>query len=242
MTAKKIKVLYVDDEENNLVAFRANFRKDYEVYTAISADEALALLEINTAQIIISDQRMPHVTGVTFLEKTLKLYPDCIRLLITGQSDIEIVIEAINRGQISKFLQKPWDWEKLAIAIDHCVTLYKSRIELRSKNEELEKTNEELNKFVYSISHDLRSPLTSILGIINLAKIKPELNVASSYFDMIEGRILKLDLFIKKILDYYKNARTEDVYKEIDFNNLITTIWENLKNQDDSIEFDLQIN
>ncbi len=241
MAEEKIKVLYVDDEENNLVAFRANFRKEYNVYTATSASEALLMLEKEPIHIIISDQRMPNTTGVEFLEQTVKLYPDCVRLLITGQSDIEVVIEAINRGQVSKFIQKPWDWEKLSIAIDNCATLYKSRIELKLKNEELQKANDELNKFVYSVSHDLRSPLTSILGVINLTKLTPELNVATSYFEMIEGRVLKLDNFIKKIIDYYKNARDEEVRDIIDFNSLITSVWNTLKNQNNSIHFELSV-
>ncbi|MBI3521157.1 MAG: hybrid sensor histidine kinase/response regulator [Bacteroidetes bacterium] len=242
MITEKIKVLYVDDEENNLVAFRANFRKEYDVYTAISAAEALALLETTPIHIIISDQRMPQTTGVEFLEQTVKLYPDSIRLLITGQSDIEVVIEAINRGQVSKFIQKPWDWEKLSIAMDNCATLYRSRIELKLKNIELQKANDELNKFVYSVSHDLRSPLTSILGVINLTKMTPELNVASSYFEMIEGRVLKLDNFIKKIIDYYKNARDEENKDTIDFQALISSVWNTLKNQNQEIEFDLTVN
>ena len=239
MASEKIKILYVDDEEHNLVSFRANFRKQYDVYTAIHADEALELLKSTLIPIIISDQRMPHITGVEFLEQTVKLYPDCIRLLITGQADIEIVIEAINRGQVSKYIQKPWDWDKLSIAIDNCVTLYTSRIELKLKNEELQKANDELNKFVYSISHDLRSPLTSIMGVVNLTKLIPELKVAGSYFEMIEGRVLKLDGFIKKIIDYYKNSRSEEARDVIDFNELISSIWQTLKNQDVSINFEL---
>lgn len=242
MTPEKIKVLFVDDEENNLVAFRANFRKEYEVITALSAVEAFSLLETNAAQIIISDQRMPHTTGVEFLEQTVKLYPDCIRLLITGHADIEVVIEAINRGQVSKFIKKPWDWEKLSMAIDNCVTLYKSKVELKIKSEELQKINDELNKFVYSVSHDLRSPLTSILGVINLTKLLPELRVADSYFGMIEGRVMKLDGFIKKIIDYYKNSRSEEIKDRIEFKSMISLIWYTLNHQDNLIKFELSVN
>lgn len=239
MIPEKIKVLYVDDEEQNLISFRANFRKEYEVYTAISAEDALTLLSDVQIPIIISDQRMPNTTGVEFLEKTLKLYPDCIRLLITGYSDIENVIEAINRGQISKYIQKPWDWEKLAIAIDNCVTLYTSRLELKSKNEQLKKANDELQQFVYSISHDLRSPLTSILGVINLTKSIGELRIADPYFELIEGRVLKLDEFIKNILDYYRNSKTEIVNENIQFQPLILSIWDTLRSYDNKINFEL---
>lgn len=240
--SEKIRVLYVDDEEQNLISFRANFRKQYDVFTAISADEALDLLSKNVIPIIISDQKMPHTSGVEFLEKTVTLYPDCIRLLITAQSDIEIVIEAINRGQISKYIQKPWDWDKLSIAIDNCVTVYTSQIELKLKNAELQKANDELNKFVYSVSHDLRAPLTSIMGVINLTKLLPELKVGEEYFKMIEGRVLKLDDFIKKIIDYYKNARAETVNERIEFDVFINSIWETFRNQNPSIIFKLNVN
>ncbi len=242
MVSEKVKILYVDDEENNLIAFRANFKREYEVYTAISAEIALSLLESNSIYIIISDERMPHITGVEFLEKVAKLYPDTVRLLITGHSDIDIVIQAINRGQVSKFIHKPWDWEKLEISIDHCVTIYKSRTELKLKNEELQKTNDELNKFVYSVSHDLRSPLTSILGLINLTKLKPELRVADTYFDMIENRVMTLDNSVKKIIDYYKNARSEGRIEEVNLNSIITEIWNNLKNENKTINFEFVIN
>jgi len=102
----KTSILYVDDEENNLNSFRAQFRKQYEVFTAVNAKDAFRVLEKNKIHIIISDQRMPQTTGVEFLEKTIEKYPDSMRLLITAYADIDIVIEAINRGQINKFIQK----------------------------------------------------------------------------------------------------------------------------------------
>ena len=237
--SKKIKILYVDDEENNLISFRANFRKDYEVLTAISAHDAFIILEKEIVQIIISDQRMPNTTGVEFLEQTLKLYPDSIRLLITAHTDIEIFIEAINRGQITKYIQKPWDLEKLSLAIDHCVTIYNSRVELQLKNTELQKVNDELTKFAYSVSHDLRSPLTSILGIINLSKIVPEMHVASHYFEMIESRVFKLDAFIKNLIDHSKNARNENINVTINLKAFIASIWEAYKPQDNNVDFEL---
>lgn len=237
---EKIKILYVDDEEQNLVSFRANFRKTYDVFTAISAEVAFELLKEHNIPIVISDQRMPKMSGVEFLEKVFLIYPDSIRLLITGQSDIETVIEAINRGQVSKYIQKPWDWDKLSMAIDHCVTIYTSRIELKLKNDELTKANDELNKFVYSVSHDLRSPLTSILGIINLVKVSPELKVAEEHIKMIEGRVLKLDSFIKNIINYYKNARLENFLDKVDLNMLMSEVLDDFKELTKGIQINLK--
>lgn len=241
LNSKNIRLLYVDDEENNLIAFRAFFWKKYEVYTANSAADAFKIMESVSVHVIISDQRMPNTTGIEFLEKTCIKYPDCIRLLITAQSDIEVIIDAINRGQISKYIQKPWDWEKLSIIIEHCADMYFSKNELKIKNEELQKTNDELNRFVYSVSHDLRSPLMSILGIIQLSKLNDEMKAAEEYFKIIETSVLKLDNFIKDIIEYYKNSRSEEVLDKIHFKELVTYVIDTMKNQDSSINFEVDV-
>jgi len=238
---ERIRVLYVDDEENNLIAFRAYFRKDYEVYTAISAAEAFRLLDSIEMQVIISDQRMPQMAGTDFLEKTIAIYPEAIRLLITGQSDIDTVIEAINRGQITKYLQKPWDWETFRIILEHCADLYRGRKEIKTKNLLLQKTNDELNLFIYSASHDLRSPLMSILGIVQLAKIDTELQMDGEHLQLIEDNIIKLDLYIKNVIDYYRNSRSMEIADKIDFHKLIHETFENLKYQNQAVHFETNI-
>ena len=237
----KIKVLYVDDEENNLNSFKAYFRKDYEIYTATSAAEGLRLLDNIEMNIIVSDQRMPVISGTEFLEKSILKYPDAIRLLITGQSNIDTVIEAINRGQVTKYLQKPWDWEKFRITMENCSDLYKNRIELQVKNQQLEKANDELNRFVYSASHDLRSPLMSILGVVQLAKMDEEMNVAGEYFQIIENSVHKLDKYLKNIIDYYQNSRSEEMMDQIDFESMVHEVIDILKNQDHLVSFETVI-
>lgn len=238
---ERMKVLYVDDEENNLLSFRAFFRKDYEIYTATSALEALRLLDSIEMNIIVSDQRMPGTQGIEFLERTIQKYPDSIRLLITGQSDINTVIEAINRGQVSKYLQKPWDWEKFRLTLENCAELYTARTELKVKNEQLQKANDELNRFVYSASHDLRSPLMSILGVTELAKTDEKVTNADYYLGLIEKSVLKLDDYIKNIIDYYQNTRSEELLENVDFNYLVKDVIDSLKNQDQSVNFEFNI-
>lgn len=237
----KTSILYVDDEENNLNSFRAHFRKQYEVFTALNASDAYELLEKNEIHIIISDQRMPKTTGVEFLEGTIEKYPDSMRLLITAYSDLDLVIQAINRGQISKFLQKPWDWEKLSLAIENCALSYKSKMELRRKNEQLQKLNDELNKFIYSISHDIRSPLMSILGVVNLSKLEKKSKEIEHYFDLISMCVHRLDTFIINVIDYYKNANAGDIKNKIDFKNFAVGVIESLKNVDSAIVFETEV-
>src|SRR5690606_3962177 len=110
---KKISVLYVDDEENNLISFKANFRVKYDVTTAISGDEAMKALAAHPIEIIITDQRMPHMTGVEFLEQVIEKYPDPMRILLTGYADMNAVVDAVNKGKIFHYLTKPWNEAEL---------------------------------------------------------------------------------------------------------------------------------
>ena len=97
-----INVLYIDDEPNNLVTFKAAFRRAFTVFTAESAEEGRTILEQNDIHVILSDQRMPKMTGIEFFESILSTHPEPIRILITGYTDINAVIDAINRGQVYK--------------------------------------------------------------------------------------------------------------------------------------------
>lgn len=144
MADKKIAVLYVDDEENNLFSFKAVFRIKYQVYTAISGDEALKILAEKPVQVIITDQRMPAMTGVEFLEKVIPLYPDPIRLLLTGYADMNAVVDAINKGKIFHYLTKPWNEDELDIAITRAYEAYLEKIKLKEQNEKLGISNDQL--------------------------------------------------------------------------------------------------
>jgi len=140
----KINILYVDDEENNLFSFKANFRIKYNVYTAISGFEALEILKSTPISVIITDQRMPEMTGVAFLEKVCELYPDTIRILLTGYSDISAVIEAVNKGKIFHYLNKPWNEEELDETIQRAYEIYSDKQETLDQFSKLEVSNEQL--------------------------------------------------------------------------------------------------
>lgn len=140
----KINILYVDDEENNLISFKANFRIRYNVYTAISGQIALDLLATTPISVIITDQRMPEMTGVAFLEKVCELYPDTIRILLTGYSDISAVIEAVNKGKIFHYLSKPWNEQELNETIQRAYQIYSDKQETIEQCEQLEVSNEQL--------------------------------------------------------------------------------------------------
>jgi len=141
---EKIKILYVDDEENNLQAFKASFRRDYKVFIAISAQVARDFLKTQEVDIIITDQRMPEETGVDFLASIIPLYPDPIRILLTGYTDIQAVIDAINKGQVYHYLTKPWEEDYMRTVIKNAFEIYALRKENKKLTEDLIKSNDQL--------------------------------------------------------------------------------------------------
>lgn len=227
-----IKVLYVDDELNNLLSFQAAFRRRFEIFIATTATEGLDILANNEISVIIADQRMPKITGVEFFNIVLHQFPDPIRILLTGYSDINALADAINKGEIFRYIKKPWDQTELQNTIFNAHEIYTTRLQLKQKMEELERVNNELNRFVYSTSHDLRSPLANIMGILKMANIDSKPERAPDYFNMIEGCVKKMDLFIHKIIEYYKGIRLENEISEVKFDQLFA----------DSIEMNQMVN
>ncbi|MBV2168864.1 MAG: hybrid sensor histidine kinase/response regulator [Bdellovibrio sp.] len=170
-------ILCVDDEIDNVDALERLFRKKYSVLKATSGKEALQVLDQNPGPIalIITDQRMPEMTGVEFLEKTLSSHPETVRILLTGYTDLESVIMAVNKGQIFRYLTKPWDPVDLSNTVEHAIERFALGQELKQKNAELAKALEELksldvakSNFMILINHELKTPLTSILSFSSL--------------------------------------------------------------------------
>lgn len=144
MEESKIAILYVDDEENNLVSFKATFRLKYKVFTAISGADALEILSKNPIHIIITDQRMPNMTGVEFLEKVIVDYTDPIRILLTGYTDMSAIIDAVNKGKIFHYLTKPWKEEELTQTIDRAYEIFVQKEKLNALNRKLAVSNDQL--------------------------------------------------------------------------------------------------
>ncbi|SKA23516.1 Response regulator receiver domain-containing protein [Chitinophaga eiseniae] len=148
MSAQHIHILYIDDEIHNLNAFKASFRRLYNVFTASSAEEAVKLLEEQEFHIIISDQRMPKMTGIEFFESILEKYPEPIRMLLTGYADINAVVDAINKGQVYKYFSKPWNEEELRHNIEKAYEVYSLRKENKELTAKLLDVNEKLEFLV----------------------------------------------------------------------------------------------
>jgi DNA-binding NtrC family response regulator len=134
------KIMIVDDEPANLRLLERLFRQDYKVITAESGEEALGLLAQHDAALLITDQRMPGMTGLELLKRTAELRPHMVRMILTGYTDVGTLVEAINSGLVYRYLTKPWSNEDLRVTVARALEHYESvrrRHELEMRNSRL---------------------------------------------------------------------------------------------------------
>ena len=201
-------LLVVDDESDNLDALERIFRKRYIFLRASSASEAIELLNsYPNIDVIITDQRMPIMTGVEFLEKTLVTHPKTVRILLTGYTDIDSIVSAINQGHIFRYITKPWDTIDLTNSVEQAMEHYSRGQLLEIKNKELESALEELtkldqvkNNFMILINHELKTPLTIISSFLELL-IETKLDEEQlSFLDRIKKSTIRLQEIIDDTL------------------------------------------
>ena len=181
-------ILVVDDEPDVVKSVRDLLRLDYNVLGATGAEEGMRMLAENEVHVVMTDQRMPGMSGVEFLSRIRGEHPEAVRLLFTGYADIRAVIDAINQGNVYRYVTKPWDPDELNTVIREAIQRYDLLVErnrllniLQQKNQELEQTNTELRRanelkhaFIQVASHELRTPLTILLGLTRLAASVPD--------------------------------------------------------------------
>jgi CheY-like chemotaxis protein len=135
---KKAKMLVVDDEPDNLDLLYRTFRRDFQVLKAESGVRALEVLAAEgEVAVIISDQRMPEMKGTEFLSRTVPQFPDTMRIILTGFTDVEDLVEAINSGQVYKYITKPWDPNELKAVVQRAAETYEL---LKQRTEELQRS------------------------------------------------------------------------------------------------------
>lgn len=149
-------ILYVDDEPLNLTIFELTFKKDYQVHLAASAAEGFEILEQQMMKVVVSDQRMPQMTGTDFLAEVSLKYPDTIRILLTAYTDNETILEAINRGRVYSYMTKPWKKDDLRITIEHAIEAYNLKAENRNLVNALKKANLELEAYSHSLEDKVK--------------------------------------------------------------------------------------
>ena len=187
--SEKHSLLYVDDEKQNLFLFKSLFGHLYRVFTATSGKEALSTLAEHSIQVLFADQRMPEMNGIQLLERITGQYPDIIRILVTGYSDIDVAIDAINRGSVYRYISKPWNNEEITTTAKNAVEIFelkKKNISLISsldtRNKLLRHKVEEL-KFLNQLSLELRGKNSfEELLTISIERLKGQLKAEEAFY------------------------------------------------------------
>lgn len=146
MNNSRARVLVVDDEQASLNAINRILRRDYEVILALNSQAALEVLKHQEIAVILADQRMPGLSGVELFQNCLQIQPEAIRILITGYTDIEAIIQAVNDGQIYYYINKPWEPEDVKLIVKRAVERYHLQKENRRLLTELQTANEALKQ------------------------------------------------------------------------------------------------
>ena len=168
-------ILYIDDEQENLESFKIALWMDYDIITVPNTKIARDILKEKPVKVVITDQRMPDESGLEFVESIVDQYPDLIYMVLTGYTDIEVVIEAINHGNIYRFMTKPWGLQEMKQSIENALETYNLRKNNKDLVNELKNKNEELKKSEYKFRNIFNSSLDSI-SIINEEGILLEVN------------------------------------------------------------------
>ena len=134
---RKFDVLVVDDEEDNLDAFRFSFRRSFTLHYAIGGQAALERLRTLDAAVIVSDQRMPGMNGIELLERAKQIRPDAVGILLTAYADLDVLIHAVNSGAVDRYIQKPWDSKELSIVLRQAITSFATVRENKRLREQL---------------------------------------------------------------------------------------------------------
>ena len=182
----KYPILYIDDEENNLISFKSTFRREYDIHVATSGQQGLEIMEQNEIHLVITDQRMAEMTGVEFLEKVMFLYPDCMRMIMTGFSDMDAIIQAINKGNIYRYIAKPWNREELKITIDSAFEVYNLKSQNKHLIEDLKEANLNLEQKVKERTRQIEQQSRNITDSIHYAsRIQTALMLPSEELDRL---------------------------------------------------------
>ncbi|MBI4867488.1 MAG: hybrid sensor histidine kinase/response regulator [Candidatus Wallbacteria bacterium] len=172
---KRHSLLVVDDEKEITASLVGLFRREFRVIPANSAAEALEALEREEVHVLMTDQRMPGTTGTAFLASLADRHPDMVRILLTGYADVQAAIDAINSGQVYRYITKPWNPEELTAIVRQAVqrhTLIRERAQLitdlQAANEELRELDRVRRAFMEVAGHELKTPITVLLGYTHL--------------------------------------------------------------------------
>src|SRR5688500_3546664 len=238
-TEKILKILMLEDLQDDVGLIERTLRKEGMSFSSKRVDsqeEFSSCLEHFQPDVILSDHALPQFNSLEALKICRKQAVNVPFILVTGTVSEEFAVSCLKQGADDYVLKS--NMVRLPSAIQnalkqrhHEVKRKKAERTLRTQNEELIKINKELDSFVYSVSHNLRAPLMSVLGLINLVQLehKNSDQAINNYFKMMQQSIHKLDETLKEILDYSRNARSALSVSEVDICKMVEESFERMK-------------
>lgn len=253
MMDHELKILMLEDLPEDAGLVDRALRKEKMNFTSLrvdSRDEFIRALDEFKPDVILSDHALPQFNSIDALRACMNRKLNIPFILVTGAVSEEFAVNCLKRGADDYVLKS--NLSRLPLAIRYALRQhrYESNRQaqeemLRKQNDELVKINRELDAFVYSVSHDLRSPLASILGLINIARLEKDNNPDKmlNYLGMIQRSVLKLDDTLREILNYSKNARGELVITEVNLELIIQKILDQMAYLDgaEQIQYDINV-
>ncbi len=238
-------ILIVDDDVKVLDVLTKTFEEEYRVHSASTAAEALEILKKEEVRVILTDERMPKMDGMTLLRESKKINPNAVNILLTAYTDINVVIDAINSGIVYRYIVKPWDTDELRVmvrqAFERYALLNENRLlteELVKKNQDLERNISELKdaeqkllhneKFTLvgqltaSIGHEIRNPLSRIVAAAALLKadFQNANDETKELFKIIDNEVSISNKIINDLLDYSRDRKP--VLERNNLNKILT--------------------
>lgn len=171
-TGRGPKVLYVDDEESNLVTFKYCFADYFDVLVARSGHEALELMATEPVAVLLADQRMPGLTGVELCAAARARHPEVVRMIVTAYADLQATVEAINSGAVARYIMKPWTEERMRTELQNGLRAYELAQLIRESHARLLRADQQTDVAVALCRqvHELVNPLVALSSSLRLAR------------------------------------------------------------------------
>jgi len=226
---KKYNILYVDDEPGNLEAFRDEFEEYFTILTAPTGPEGLQIIRERPIQLVLVDQRMPRMTGVQVLEEIRRADSRILRILVTAYADIEVVIDAINKGRVYRYFKKPWDHEDIRTGIMRGLDYYQGEREReRLHAERIENMKKMIRSnrlaavgtMVAGLVHEIRNPMVAIQSFLQLLPRKwDDKDFLRKYLEIAQGEANRIESLLENMLSFARPSRP--VLRDCDLNALV---------------------
>jgi len=250
---KEYALLYIDDEPENLEAFEDEFEDYFTIFTASSGAEGLQVIEEKPISLVLVDQRMPEMSGVEVLEEVKRRKPELLRIMITAHTDLDVVIEAINKGNVYQYFKKPWEHEELRTGVMRGIEHYHDkRVQEQLQAERLENMKKMVRSnrlaavgtMVSGLVHEIRNPMVAIQTFLQLLPRKiDDKSFIERYVQIAQDEADRIEKILESLLSFARPI--QPVLRPCDLNEIVERVLQLLflqaRRRDIRVEFNKQV-